>query len=307
MIFNLVWFSKLVAASPLKSMMTAFLIPNNSLSCPLQTYDMGIAGVVVYSYGMESCLLMMINPFWKEFRIIHIELIKGIQGRRYDDELLGQSLRTQLMKGSLLTLAEAIKASSKAAFVLMWNHRINLLDVFSEDYVLLTTYGKLQPPLGKHRLKIIEFISVLVTVSSEAAEKELLRLGAVKQIIELFFEYPYNNFLHHHVEQIMASCLESKNSAFVEHLLHDCNLVRKILETERDFILATAPKKPTVPAEGKSSPRIGNIGHITRIANNLFNWEITTATYNHICRVDCHANVLPECNAVENVFQWACW
>jgi serine/threonine-protein phosphatase 6 regulatory subunit 3 len=65
---------------------------------------------------------------------------------------------------------------------------LKLLEVSSAENVLLTTYGKLQPPLGKHRLKIVEFISVLVTVGSEAAEKELIRLGAVQRILDLFFE-----------------------------------------------------------------------------------------------------------------------
>jgi serine/threonine-protein phosphatase 6 regulatory subunit 3 len=63
-----------------------------------------------------------------------------------------------------------------------------LLNVSSAEGVLLTTYGKLQPPLGKHRLKIVEFISVLLTVGSEAAEKEVIRLGAVKRVLDLFFE-----------------------------------------------------------------------------------------------------------------------
>lgn len=36
--------------------------------------------------------------------------------------------------------------------------------------------------------QIVEFISVLLTVGSEAAEKELIQLGAVKRILELFFE-----------------------------------------------------------------------------------------------------------------------
>lgn len=31
---------------------------------------------------------------------------------------------------------------------------LKLLDFSSEGHVLLTTYGKLQPPLGKHRLKV---------------------------------------------------------------------------------------------------------------------------------------------------------
>lgn len=36
-------------------------------------------------------------------------------------------------------------------------------------------------------LQIIEFISVLVTASSEVAEKEMIRLGAVKRILEFLF------------------------------------------------------------------------------------------------------------------------
>lgn len=34
---------------------------------------------------------------------------------------------------------------------------LKLLDVSSVENVLLTTYGKLQPPLGKHRLKVFLF------------------------------------------------------------------------------------------------------------------------------------------------------
>ncbi|PSR98720.1 Serine/threonine-protein phosphatase 6 regulatory subunit like [Actinidia chinensis var. chinensis] len=188
---------------------------------------------------------------------------------------------------------------------------LKLLDVSSEENVLLTTYGKLQPPLGKHRLKIIEFISVLVTVSSEAVEKELIHLGAVKRILDLFFEYPYNNFLHHHVEQIIMSCLESKNSSFIEHLLGDCNLVGKILEAEKNFTLAAEQNKPTVPVEGKLPPRIGNIGHMTRISNKLVqmgknNSDIQTYLQENSEWVDWHSNVLAKRNAVENVNQWAC-
>ncbi|KAK6150137.1 hypothetical protein DH2020_017662 [Rehmannia glutinosa] len=188
---------------------------------------------------------------------------------------------------------------------------LKLLDISSEDHVLLTTYGKLQPPLGKHRLKIIEFISVLVAVSSEVAEKELICLGAVKRIIELFFEYPYNNFLHYHVEHIVTSCLESKNPQFVEHLLHDCNLIGRILEAEKNFTLAYDKSKPTIPAEGRSAPRIGNIGHLTRIANKLVQLgnsdsEIQTFLQGNSDWVDWQTNVLLKRNAVENVFQWAC-
>lgn len=40
-----------------------------------------------------------------------------------------------------------------------------LLNVSSAEDVLLTTYGKLQPPLGKHRLKVL-FCSHLYDLSS---------------------------------------------------------------------------------------------------------------------------------------------
>lgn len=36
--------------------------------------------------------------------------------------------------------------------------------------------------------QVVEFISVLLTVGSEAAEKELIRLGAVQRILDLFFK-----------------------------------------------------------------------------------------------------------------------
>ncbi|XP_017978891.1 PREDICTED: serine/threonine-protein phosphatase 6 regulatory subunit 2 [Theobroma cacao] len=188
---------------------------------------------------------------------------------------------------------------------------LKLLDVSSSESTLLTTYGKLQPPLGKHRLKIVEFISVLLTVGSEAAEKELMRLGAVQRILNLFFEYPYNNFLHHHVENIILSCLESKNVPLVEHLLRECNLVGKILEAEKNCTLASDPNMPTISAEGRAPPKIGNIGHLTRISNKLVqlgnsNGEIQAFLQENSEWIDWHTNFLSKRNATENVYQWAC-
>ncbi|XP_041026646.1 serine/threonine-protein phosphatase 6 regulatory subunit 3-like isoform X2 [Juglans microcarpa x Juglans regia] len=188
---------------------------------------------------------------------------------------------------------------------------LKLLDVSSAENVLLTTYGKLQPPLGKHRLKIVEFISVLVTVGSEAAEKELIRLGAVQRILDLFFEYPYNNFLHHHIESILFSCLESKNAPLMDHLLQECNLVTRILEAEKNNKLETDSNKPTVPAEGRSPPRIGNIGHLTRISNKLVQLGNSSSQIQAYLQEngewnDWYTNVLSKQNVVENVYQWAC-
>ncbi|KAG2304002.1 hypothetical protein Bca52824_032653 [Brassica carinata] len=189
-----------------------------------------------------------------------------------------------------------------------------LLNVSSAEGVLLTTYGKLQPPLGKNRLKIVEFISVLLSVGCEAAEKEVIRLGVVKRVLDLFFEYPYNNFLHHHVENVILSCLESKNSQLLDHLLSECNLVGSILEAEKNSILSDADSDklhPTVPAEGRKPLRIGSIGHLTRISNKLLqlansNVEIQSHLQANSDWMDWQTDVLSKRNTLENVYSWAC-
>ncbi|CDY48149.1 BnaCnng15910D [Brassica napus] len=125
---------------------------------------------------------------------------------------------------------------------------VKLLNATSDEKVLPTMYGQLRPSLGSHRLKIVEFIAILV--------------------LDLFFKYPYNNALHHQVESIIVSCLESKNDEIVDHLLHECDLIGKILKIEKQPILSS-DNQPTIPAAGKQAPRVGNIGHISRISNKL--------------------------------------
>ncbi|PPR81431.1 hypothetical protein GOBAR_AA39283 [Gossypium barbadense] len=186
-----------------------------------------------------------------------------------------------------------------------------LLNVLSDEKLLPTTYGELRPPLGKHRLKIVEFIAVLFRTGNQAAEKELISSGTIQRVIDLFFEYPYNNALHHHVESIILSCLESKNDAIVDHLLQECDLIRKLIQTDKYPFLSGDNNQPTLPAAGKHAPRAGNIGHITRISNKLVqlggsNSCIQTRLQGNSEWNEWLANVLQERNAVENVYRWAC-
>ncbi|XP_010519074.1 PREDICTED: serine/threonine-protein phosphatase 6 regulatory subunit 3 isoform X2 [Tarenaya hassleriana] len=171
----------------------------------------------------------------------------------------------QLTHGTVVTNPETVDGMLGSLGELL-----KLLNVSSDEGVLLTTFGKLQPPLGKHRLKIVEFISVLLTVCSESAEKDVIRLGAVKIILDLFFEYPYNNFLHHHIENVIVSCLESKNTELRDHLLRECDLVGKILEAE---------KVPTLAAD------------LDKENSDWTNWQ---------------TDVLSKRNSLENVCSWAC-
>ncbi|XP_024003727.1 serine/threonine-protein phosphatase 6 regulatory subunit 1 isoform X2 [Eutrema salsugineum] len=185
-----------------------------------------------------------------------------------------------------------------------------LLSVASDSKVLPTSYGELRPPLGKHRLKIVEFFAVLLKSGNEAAGKELASSGTIKRILELFFEYPYNNALHHQVESIILSCLENKSETMVNHILQECNLISKILSSDKDSVLS-GDNLPTVVATGKKPPRVGYVGHITRLLNKLVqlsdsNGLIKASLQENSEWKEWQSSVLQERNTVENVYRWAC-
>ncbi|KAL0723710.1 hypothetical protein Bca4012_038309 [Brassica carinata] len=185
-----------------------------------------------------------------------------------------------------------------------------LLNVASDSTVLPTTYGELRPPLGKHRLKVVEFIAVLLRTGSEAAQKELISSGIIKRTLDLFFEYPYNNALHHQVEAIILSCLENKSDLMVNHILRECNMIGKFLASDKDSDLA-GDSQPTVAATGKKPPRVGYIGHITRISNKICQFSSSNDQLKGYLQENSEWNewqgsVLQERNTVENVYRWGC-
>lgn len=91
----------------------------------LKAYEMRNAGAVIHSHGMESCIVTMINPSSKEFRITHMEMIKGIQGHGYYDELVVPIIENTAHERELTnSLAEAIEAYPKTTAVLVRNHGI---------------------------------------------------------------------------------------------------------------------------------------------------------------------------------------
>ncbi|KAL8141543.1 hypothetical protein V2J09_014575 [Rumex salicifolius] len=186
-----------------------------------------------------------------------------------------------------------------------------LLNVSTDDKVLPMPYGELRPPLGKHRLKIVEFIAVLLKAGNVAAEEEMVKSGTIKRVLELFFEYPYNNALHHHVESIVFSCMEGKNDNVIDHLFKECGLISKILQADAHPMLSCDSNQPTKPASGKNLPRAGNIGHITRISNKILqlgqnNKLIQSYIQENGEWIEWQTSVLQERNRVWNVYRWDC-
>ncbi|KAI4383801.1 hypothetical protein MLD38_009599 [Melastoma candidum] len=187
---------------------------------------------------------------------------------------------------------------------------LKILNISSDQTIMPTTYGELHPPLGKHRLKIVEFIAVLMRTGNEAAEKELLSTGTIKRIFDLFFEYPFNNALHHQVESILLTCFESKTEGMIDHLFGECNLIERILHADNNPTVSTDCQH-TLPATGKKSSRAGNLGHITRISNKLVQLSSINSHVQRYLQENSEWNqwqkdVLQVRNAVENVYRWSC-
>ncbi|KAL8166210.1 hypothetical protein V2J09_007709 [Rumex salicifolius] len=53
-----------------------------------KVFELHNAGAIIHSHGMETCIVTMIKPGAKEFRITNMEMIKGIPGHGYFDELV---------------------------------------------------------------------------------------------------------------------------------------------------------------------------------------------------------------------------
>ncbi|MFS7932414.1 putative acireductone synthase [Helianthus anomalus] len=101
--------------------------PKCSYCAPLfmKAYIMRNAGAVIHSHGMESCLVTMLDPLAKKFRITHMEMIKGIQGHGYYDELVVPIIENTAHERELTeALAAAIEAYPKTTAVLVRNHGI---------------------------------------------------------------------------------------------------------------------------------------------------------------------------------------
>jgi methylthioribulose 1-phosphate dehydratase/enolase-phosphatase E1 len=101
--------------------------PKCSECCPLflKAYQMRNAGAVIHSHGLESCLATMIDPTATEFRITHMEMIKGITGHGYYDTLVIPIIENSAREYELTdALAAAMEAYPKATAVLVRNHGI---------------------------------------------------------------------------------------------------------------------------------------------------------------------------------------
>uniref|UniRef100_A0A4W5KFP8 Protein phosphatase 6, regulatory subunit 2a n=1 Tax=Hucho hucho TaxID=62062 RepID=A0A4W5KFP8_9TELE len=168
---------------------------------------------------------------------------------------------------------------------------------------ILTTVGLLEEPLGNARLHVARLVAALLQTSAPSVCQELCKLTTMDQLLDLFFKYSWNNFLHFQVELCVASILNhsvpeerpipglqnheeekppagpenqgeaggeagepAKASDSEETTLHNtlvAHLFQKCRLVQR--ILDAWEENDQIQAEGGA--RRGNMGHLTRMAN----------------------------------------
>lgn len=120
----------------------------------MEIYQKRNAGAIIHSHGMESCMATMIHPSSKEFRITHMEMIKGIQGHGYHDELVVPIIENTAHESELTEfISEALAAYPKTTAVLVRNHGIY---VWGETWISAKTQAECYHYLFEAALKMCQ-------------------------------------------------------------------------------------------------------------------------------------------------------
>ncbi|XP_076862596.1 serine/threonine-protein phosphatase 6 regulatory subunit 2a isoform X2 [Brachyhypopomus gauderio] len=167
---------------------------------------------------------------------------------------------------------------------------------------ILTTVGVLDQPLGNARLHVARLVASLLQNSDHSICQELCRLNTMDLLLDLFFKYTWNNFLHFQVELCVASILNHSAHAALQtptlqnheencvpvsdsqaeqgipdltsstdsshtpiHGALVANLFQQCRLVQR--ILDAWEENDKIQAAGGT--RRGNMGHLTRIANTV--------------------------------------
>ncbi|XP_044303743.1 serine/threonine-protein phosphatase 6 regulatory subunit 1 isoform X2 [Varanus komodoensis] len=150
-------------------------------------------------------------------------------------------------------------------------HRL-LLDPPKKE-ALQTTWGILDPPLGNTRLHVVKLLASSLGTNNAALLDEIIELGALDTMLDLYFKYTYNNFLHAQVEACLSSVFSSHTgdetienhseplpeNPVIQHLLQRCRLIQRILSAWEE----------NEQSQLDGGRRKGYMGHLTRIANAL--------------------------------------
>uniref|UniRef100_A0A4W3J8H3 Protein phosphatase 6 regulatory subunit 1 n=1 Tax=Callorhinchus milii TaxID=7868 RepID=A0A4W3J8H3_CALMI len=142
---------------------------------------------------------------------------------------------------------------------------------------IVTTWGFLDPPLGNTRVHVVKLVTSMLQVNNSEVNQELMQLNTLDTLLDLYFKYVWNNFLHLQVELCIGTALgnppieesaetPAENNAetvrenpLIKHLFQKCQLIHRVVSAWEE--------NDKEQLEG--GRRKGYMGHLTRIANAM--------------------------------------
>uniref|UniRef100_A0A182T2J6 Uncharacterized protein n=1 Tax=Anopheles maculatus TaxID=74869 RepID=A0A182T2J6_9DIPT len=134
---------------------------------------------------------------------------------------------------------------------------------------IITTFGTLSPPLGNVRLQICNLFTVLIETEDKEVIKAICETDYYDTLLNLFKQYPWNNFLHSRAKVCINYAIGSFDqseggadgdiqlltSSLQRYIIDDCKVVRKLIQFYND--------------DTTSGPKRGYMGHLYEMLDAL--------------------------------------
>lgn len=123
---------------------------------------------------------------------------------------------------------------------------LSILEFNKPDTMINMTTGRIEP-FGYLRMKIMQLLEALISSKHEPTIALLLEKNVFKIILDLFFHFEWNNFLHLRVYSIVKSILEGTNELVKNFLLVECQLIERLVKAHEDSLKgSTDQNKATI-------------------------------------------------------------
>ncbi|XP_005094786.1 serine/threonine-protein phosphatase 6 regulatory subunit 3 isoform X2 [Aplysia californica] len=181
----------------------------------------------------------------------------------------GSDLSEQLPNGDPDRITQGINNVIAAIVPRLKDFHDLLVNPPKQRYSMMpSSVGQLEPPLGNTRLQVAKLITALVGANMHQVNLELAALGTIQTLLDLYFRYEWNNFLHTQVEQCLLIILNNgpieidgkHEHPLLTKLFAEYNLVQRLLQEWEEN-----EQKQRAPA----GRRRGYMGHLTKIANSI--------------------------------------
>jgi len=115
---------------------------------------------------------------------------------------------------------------------------VNVLHNPPRMEAVINTTGKLDPPLGVVRLRVLELIGMLVALENPVVDARLAALKVLPAVLDMFFKYAWHNLLHNLVRKMLEPVIlaeaSAEGSVLKQSLLEDGRLLTRIIEAHAD-------------------------------------------------------------------------